>query len=60
MDEFENMLHDLLAVLHRDGGHYTAEVGLEKSIHDAKLKFLKLVHNKEAIPSTNERILGVQ
>ena len=28
-------LRDLLAIIHRDGGHHTDEVGLEKSIEDA-------------------------
>jgi hypothetical protein len=30
-----SMLHDLLAVIHRDGGHYVAEHGLEKALADA-------------------------
>jgi hypothetical protein len=29
------MLYILLAVIHRDGGHYTAQHGLEKSVKDA-------------------------
>jgi len=29
-------LMNLLAYIHRDGGHYTAEHGLEKSVKDAK------------------------
>ena len=31
----ERMLKNLLAVLHRDGGHHTAEVGLTQSVEDA-------------------------
>lgn len=31
----ESMLLDLLAIIHRDGGHYTGEHGLEKSWEDA-------------------------
>jgi hypothetical protein len=31
-------LNDLLAVIHGDGGHYTNEVGLERSIVDAASK----------------------
>ena len=46
-DKNLNMLLDLLCVLHRDGGHYTAKFGLEKSIKDGKLKYLKLVHEKD-------------
>jgi len=42
--EFKNLLLDLLAVLHRDGGHYTANHGIEKSIKEAKIKYLTAVH----------------
>lgn len=31
----EQMLQNLLAVIHRDGGHYTAQHGLSKSYEDA-------------------------
>jgi hypothetical protein len=31
----DHMLRELLAVIHRDGGHYTADVGLEQSFADA-------------------------
>ena len=34
-DELRAELQNLLAVIHRDGGHYTAEHGLEKSVQDA-------------------------
>ena len=30
------LLHDLLAIIHRDGGHHTAEVGLCRSLKDAE------------------------
>ena len=32
---FERYLYDLLAIIHRDGGHYTEKNGLEKSVNDA-------------------------
>ena len=31
----EDLLKDLLAVIHRDGGHHTTAVGLEQSVNDA-------------------------
>lgn len=31
-------LLDLLAIIHRDGGHYTDEHGIDKAINDAKDK----------------------
>lgn len=34
-DNAMEMLGNLLAVIHRDGGHHTTEVGLEQSIEDA-------------------------
>lgn len=33
--EAETYLKALLARIHRDGGHYLAEHGLEKAVHDA-------------------------
>lgn len=41
---YEKLLNDLLAVLHRDGGHYLEEYGFEKSIEDAIIKVLKHYH----------------
>lgn len=37
-------LRDLLAIIHRDGGHHTAEVGLIQSVEDAK----KLIASERA------------
>jgi len=34
----ESLLLNLLARIHRDGGHYTQEYGIEKSVQDADLK----------------------
>lgn len=33
---YKRLLHGLLAVMHRDGGHYTGKHGLEKSVTDAE------------------------
>ena len=35
----EDMLEELLAVIHGDGGHYTDEHGLAKSVADAEVKW---------------------
>lgn len=40
-------LEGLLAVIHGDGGHHTAEVGLERSVEDAQDKWVKLVEAAE-------------
>ena len=34
-DIYKHILQNLLAIIHRDGGHYTEEHGLEKSVEDA-------------------------
>ena len=38
----KNLLLDLLATIHRDGGHYTGQHGLEKSVQDAHQEVLHL------------------
>ena len=35
---YKHYLNNLLAVIHRDGGHYTQEHGIEKSAKDAEKK----------------------
>ena len=34
-DEARHTLHEILAVIHRDGGHYTGNHGIAKSVEDA-------------------------
>lgn len=38
MIDYEKLLLNLLARIHRDGGHYTQEYGIEKSVQDADLR----------------------
>jgi len=33
--DYKRLLLNLLAIIHRDGGHYTGEHGVEKSVKDA-------------------------
>lgn len=40
-------LQDLLAIIHRDGGQHTQEVGLEQSVTDAKERFYQLLATEE-------------
>ncbi len=42
--EKENCLMNLLAVMHRDGGHYTIKHGFEKSTKDA----IEIWHKRNA------------
>lgn len=34
----ESMLHELLALIHGDGGHHTGRAGLAQSVFDAEIK----------------------
>jgi hypothetical protein len=38
-------LEELLAVIHRDGGHHTAEVGIEQSCKDAE----RIIHEMRGL-----------
>ena len=42
------LLRDLLAIMHRDGGHHTCEVGIEKSVRDAEEVFWQLSRERDA------------
>jgi hypothetical protein len=46
-DEAVRLLRDLLAILHSDGGHHTADVGLAVSTLDATKKFESLINERE-------------
>lgn len=41
-------LLDLLAIIHRDGGHHTAEVGLDQSVKDAHERWGQLIQAAES------------
>ena len=41
------MLKNLLAYIHRDGGHYTARYGIEKSVDDAVKKVCNWIHGRK-------------
>jgi len=43
----EQILRELLAVIHRDGGYYTAEHGINTSSEDAMSKVLPLMQCQE-------------
>jgi hypothetical protein len=42
LEKAENLLLDLLATIHSDGGHYTSQHGVEKSVQDAHQAVLHL------------------
>lgn len=50
-------LKNLLAVIHRDGGHYVLNHGLEKACKDAETKVSYLIHEKRE-PTKEELLMG--
>jgi predicted Zn-dependent protease len=43
-----SLLRELLAVIHRDGGHYVAEHGIEKAADDAQTKVIAWLARDDA------------
>lgn len=50
-------LLNLLAIIHRDGGHYTNKHGLKKSVEDAKTIVSAAVQSQDQQPQTAEKYL---
>lgn len=46
MEDFKDVLENLLAIIHRDGGQHTIKVGIEKSVEDAIRIVLKYHHGQ--------------
>jgi hypothetical protein len=51
LDEAERMLGNLLAIVHRDGGHHTERVGLAQSASDAHQAWADLITRAERAES---------
>jgi hypothetical protein len=47
LEQYRRPLLDILAVVHRDGGHYTVDHGLEKSVEDALKIIAEVVVNED-------------
>lgn len=47
----EEMLRELLSVIHRDGGHYTGQHGLATSVADAMEKWYRV---RDLLPKDGE------
>jgi len=47
-DKHLGQLGNLLAIIHRDGGHYVETYGLEKATEDAIKKVSELIHKRQA------------
>ena len=53
MISYEELLLNLLATIHRDGGHYVSDHGVEKATKDAMKKVVAWIHNVQ--PIQNDR-----
>lgn len=52
--ELERELGNLLAIIHRDGGHYMIEHGARKAVEDANTEWGKLVQRTDAAESRTQ------
>ena len=52
--DLEQQLGDLLAIIHRDGGHHTAKVGTKQSVEDAHKVWAELEQANETIRKLEE------
>jgi DNA repair exonuclease SbcCD ATPase subunit len=48
-DEARRDLGEILAIIHRDGGHYTGEHGISKSVADAHATWAAMVAERDAL-----------
>ena len=46
-EEVSLLLGELLAVIHRDGGHHIADVGVEQACKDAEAKILNWIQRDD-------------
>lgn len=51
-------LGDILAIIHRDGGHHTADVGIEQSVKDAHIKWANLMTENERLRAALREIIA--
>jgi DNA repair ATPase RecN len=59
LEALEAELGNLLAIIHRDGGHHTGKVGYRKSVEDAHLVWAKMreeADRLEALEAENKRL----
>jgi hypothetical protein len=55
-DEARRELGEILAVIHRDGGHYTGERGLSQSVADAHATWASVVRERDEARAEIERL----
>ena len=55
-----NMLRNLLARIHRDGGHYVAEHGLEKALEDADSQVVRWLAMQDELAAAPVAIMDTR
>lgn len=58
-EKAEAELRNLLAIIHRDGGHHTSDVGLVQSVEDAHKVWGKLITERNQAIKDNEQLRAV-
>ena len=53
---YKMMLLNLLAVIHRDGGHHTMRVGLDQSVREASAKVSDMLSIMNALVNLKEAL----
>lgn len=48
-----SMLRNLLALIHRDGGHYLKRHGMDKALEDAEAKIVAWLQRDDMTPNAN-------
>jgi hypothetical protein len=56
MNYLNDYLSTLLAIIHRDGGHYEKEYGTEQAVTEAKIEVCRLQTENERLLSDITRI----
>ena len=58
LPDSEHELRNLLAIIHRDGGHYYAEHGAKKAVEDAHLVWAELQKQVDLLPEALAALVG--
>ena len=51
-------LGNILAIIHGDGGHHTADVGIDQSVNDAHIKWASLITENERLRAALREIIA--
>ena len=55
-DEARHALHEILAVIHRDGGHYTGKHGIAKSVEDAHAAWAAMMREMDKLRAERRQL----